>query len=170
MRHVLAIGSSRGHLDLFFTTVYAGNTSVLYRNSGNWKFANTTSPAGIRTAQTYQASWCDFDKDGDMDLTSGGKLWRNRGNANKWLAVQLEGAGKVNGAAIGTTAQLQVGKQILTRHVNSSTGEGNQNSLTLHFGLGPNPPKDLEVTILWPGGTKQKQVVEPGKFNTIKKQ
>ena len=76
----------------------------------------------------------------------------------------------VNRTAIGTTVRLKMGEQILTRHVNSSTGEGSQNSLTLHFGLGPNPPKDLEVTILWPGGTKQKQLVESGKFNTIKKQ
>ncbi|MDG2214303.1 MAG: CRTAC1 family protein [Verrucomicrobiota bacterium] len=166
----LADYDNDGHLDLFFTTVYAGNTSVLYRNSGNWKFTNTTGPSGIRTAQTYQASWCDFDKDGDLDLTSGGKLWRNRGNSNKWLAVQLKGAGKVNHAAIGTTVRLEMGEQTLTRHVNSSTGEGSQNSLTLHFGLGANPPKKLEVTVLWPGDSQQKQFVEPDKFNLIKKQ
>ena len=99
----------------------------------------------------------DFDKDGDLDLASGGKLWRNRGNSNKWLAVQLKGTGKVNSAAIGATVQLQIGNQTLTRHVNSSTGEGSQNSLTLHFGLGPNPPKDLEVTILWPAGTNDRK-------------
>lgn len=166
----LADYDNDGHLDLFFTTVYAGNTSVLYRNNGNWKFNNTTSPSGIRTAQTYQSAWCDFDKDGDLDLASGGKLWRNRGNSNKWLAVQLEGTDKVNRAAIGTTVRLKVGKQILTRHVNSSTGEGNQNSLTLHFGLGPNPPKELEVTVLWPGNTQKKQLVEASKLNRIKKQ
>ena len=166
----LADYDNDGHLDLFFTTVYAGNTSVLYRNNGNWKFTNTTAPSGIRTAQTYQSAWCDFDKDGDLDLASGGKLWRNRGNSNKWLAVQLEGTGKVNRAAIGTTVRLKVGEQILTRHVNSSTGEGNQNSLTLHFGLGPNPPKELEAIVLWPGNTQKKQLVEAGKFNRIKKQ
>ena len=166
----LADYDNDGHLDLFFTTVYAGNTSVLYRNNGNWKFNNTTGPSGIRTAQTYQASWCDFDKDGDLDVASGGKLWRNRGNSNKWLAVQLEGTDKVNRAAIGTTVRLKVGEQILTRHVNSSTGEGNQNSLNLHFGLGPNPPKELEVTVLWPGNIQKKQLVEAGKFNRIKKQ
>ncbi|MDC0144708.1 CRTAC1 family protein [Verrucomicrobia bacterium] len=166
----LADYDNDGHLDLFFTTVYAGNTSVLYRNNGNWKFTNTTAPSGIRTAQTYQSAWCDFDKDGDLDLASGGKLWRNRGNSNKWLAVQLEGTGKVNRAAIGTTVRLKVGDQILTRHVNSSTGEGNQNSLTLHFGLGPNPPKELEATVLWPGNIQKKQLVEAGKFNRIKKQ
>ncbi len=166
----LADYDNDGKMDLFFTTVYAGNTSVLYRNSGNWKFTNTTAPSGIRTAQTYQASWCDFDKDGDLDLTSGGKLWRNQGNSNKWLAVQLKGAGKVNRAAIGATVRLKMGEQILTRHVNSSTGEGSQNSLTLHFGLGANPPNKLEVTVLWPGDSQQKQFVEPGKFNLIKKQ
>ena len=166
----LADYDNDGLLDLFFTTVYAGNTSVLYRNNGNWKFTNTTAPSGIRTAQTYQSAWCDFDKDGDLDLASGGKLWRNRGNSNKWLAVQLEGTGKVNRAAIGTTVRLKVGEQILTRHVNSSTGEGNQNSLILHFGLGPNPPKELEATVLWPGNIQKKQLVEAGKFNRIKKQ
>ena len=166
----LADYDNDGHLDLFFTTVYAGNTSVLYRNNGNWKFNNSTGPSGIRTAQTYQSAWCDFDKDGDLDLASGGKLWRNRGNSNKWLAVQLEGTGKVNRAAIGTTVRLKVGEQILTRHVNSSTGEGNQNSLNLHFGLGPNPPKELEVTVLWPDNIQKKQLVEAGKFNRIKKQ
>lgn len=166
----LADYDNDGLLDLFFTTVYAGNTSVLYRNNGNWKFIDTTAPSGIRTAQTYQSAWCDFDKDGDLDLASGGKLWRNRGNSNKWLAVQLEGTGKVNRAAIGTTVRLKVGEQMLTRHVNSSTGEGNQNSLILHFGLGPNPPKELEATVLWPGNTQKKQLVEAGKFNRIKKQ
>ena len=151
-----------GYLDLFFTTVYAGNTSVLYQNSGNWKFKNTTGPSGIRTATTYQAAWADFDKDGDLDLASGGKLWRNQGNTDHhWLAVRLKGK-----QTIGATARLKVGEQTLTRHVASSTGQGNQDSMVLHFGLGTHD-KETELKLTWPGGKKTKHKLAPNKYHVI---
>jgi hypothetical protein len=42
----------------------------------------------------------------------------------------------------------------LTRQVEAGTGEGNQNDLKMHFGLGAaKGPLDLEIT--WPGGKRQ---------------
>jgi hypothetical protein len=44
--------------------------------------------------------------------------------------------------------------RVLTRQVESGTGEGNQNQLRLHFGLGAHEgPVDLEIT--WLGAGKQ---------------
>ena len=46
----------------------------------------------------------------------------------------------------------------LTRQVEAGTGEGNQNDLTLHFGLGKNEgPVELEV--YWPN-VKEKQKIQ----------
>ena len=42
--------------------------------------------------------------------------------------------------------------KILSRQVESGTGQGNQNELTLHFGLGSHD-KPIKVEILWPDGT-----------------
>jgi len=42
----------------------------------------------------------------------------------------------------------------LTRHVETGTGEGNQNDPRLHFGLGEHK-EPVTVEIAWPGGGKQ---------------
>jgi len=143
-----------GWLDLYFTTVYSGDKSVLYQNLGQWKFQEIKDSAGIKPALTYQAAWADFDNDGQLDLVTGGRLFRNPGNKNHWLKVRLEGGGKVNRAAIGTQVRLRLGDQTLTRQVEGATGQGNQNDLTLHFGLGGHK-EDVEMEIRWTDGTRQ---------------
>ena len=142
------------HLDLFFTTVYPGNRSVLYRNTGNWKFVNVTSPTKVNTARTYQSAWAYFDNDGNLDLISGGKLFRNPGGKNHWLKVRLVGRGKVNAAAIGTSVRIPLDKKTLTRQVEGATGQGNQNDLTLHFGLG-SQTGTVKLEIRWTDGSRQ---------------
>ncbi len=146
----LADFDNDGDLDLYFTTVYKGDHSVLYRNDGDWAFADVTEEAGIETERTYQAAWCDYDNDGDLDVLTGGKLYRNRGAAGHWLLVTLQG----DGSAIGAQARIRLGDRTLTRHVASSTGEGNQNDMRLHFGLGDHSD-EVEIDITWPGGSRQ---------------
>jgi hypothetical protein len=46
----------------------------------------------------------------------------------------------------------QDGEKIVTRRVESGTGEGNQNELTLHFGLGDRVAPVI-VEVFWPDGT-----------------
>ena len=61
----------------------------------------------------------------------------------------------MNRAAIGAQVRIKMGKAILTRQVESSTGENNMNEQTLHFGLGAHDGK-VKMEISWPY-TKRKQ-------------
>jgi hypothetical protein len=144
-----------GDLDLFYTTVdITGNHPArLYRNNGNWQFENVTGAAGLGSIpNTYQAAWADYDNDGDLDLLTAGRLYENQGNSNHWLKVRLEGDGQfVNRSAIGAQVRINLGGSILTRQVEAGTGQGNQNDLTLHFGLGSHTGS-LTLEITWPNG------------------
>lgn len=166
-----------GNLDLIFTTVYGTasfnrpNFPVLYQNFGNFVFRDTTATAGVgNLPPTYQAAWADFDRDGDLDLVCGGKLFVNQGSPDTHaLGITLQGDGvHVNRSAIG--AQLRVrtkSSTIVTRQVEAGTGEGNQNDLSLHVGLGAaSAPVTLEL--FWPDGTVQTvKNVKPDQHLTI---
>jgi len=147
----LADFDNDGYLDFFLTTGYSGDHDVLYRNNGDWTFSRVDTEAGIAVTENYQAAWADIDNDGDLDLLTGGRLYRNNGNSNNWLKVRLEGGGSVNRAAIGAQVRIALGNKTITRQVEGATGEGNQNDLTLHFGLGQeSDPVNVQVT--WPNG------------------
>ena len=151
----LADFDNDGLLDLFFTTVYPGDKSVLYRNRGGWKFEEVSASAKVDVPTTYQAAWADFDGDGCLDLVTGGWLLRNPGGENHWLKVRLLGGGPVNSAAIGAEVRVMLHGKLLTRQVEGATGQGNQNDQTLHFGLGSHSdPVTLEIR--WPDGTTQR--------------
>jgi hypothetical protein len=151
-----------GDLDIYYTTVYATgsggikNYPVLYRNEGNWHFVDVTEAEGLANlGPTYQAAWADIDNDGDLDLCTNGKLFINDRSQGNWIEVQLIGDGKtVNRSAIGAQVRVRLDDRVLTRQVEAGTGEGNQNDLRLHFGLGAQGGTvDLEIT--WPGGKTQ---------------
>lgn len=146
-----------GDLDLFFTTVYADasfgkkNYPMLFRNEASFLFADVSLDTGVSgLGPTYQAAWADFDNDGDLDLATNGKVFVNQTSGSRWLKVSLVGSRSV----IGAQVRLRIGNKVLTRHVEAGTGQGNQNDMVLHFGLGKaKGPFDLEI--LWPGGRKQ---------------
>jgi len=145
-----------GDLDLYFTTVYGTasrgikNYPVLYRNEGNWRFVNVTAETGLsHIGPTYQAAWADFDNDGDLDLLTNGRLYQNNTPPQHWLEVRLRGGGKVNRDAIGAQVRIRLGDRIMTRQKTVGTGASNQNSPTLHFGLGDHG-EDVELLIRWP--------------------
>ena len=105
---------------------------------------------------TYQAAGADFDNDGDLDLLTGRRLFRNGQSGGHWLKVRLIGDGRrVNRDAVGAQVRIRLGDRTLTRHVETATGECNQNDLTLHFGLGDHG-EAVVVEVRWPGGRTQR--------------
>ncbi|MBV6458308.1 MAG: hypothetical protein HONBIEJF_01435 [Fimbriimonadaceae bacterium] len=151
-----------GDLDLFFTTVYGTasfnrpNYPVLFQNEGAFKFTDATEGSGLeKLPPTYQAAFADLRNDGRLCLATAGSLFASKSPAKHWLGVRLEGDGKkVNRSAIGAQVRIKVGSRVVTRQVEAGTGEGNQNDLRLHVGLGDNVgPVDLDI--LWPGGFRQ---------------
>ena len=168
-----------GDLDLFFTTVYGvasfgrKNNPVLFRNEGDFKFVNANSETKLEgLGTTYQAAWADFDNDGDLDLMSAGRFFINEiNNNNNWLKVRLTSKKKtINRFAVGAQVRvtLKDGK-ILTRQVESGTGQGNQNDLVLHFGLGSND-QPVNLNVFWPDGSstelKETQINQKIEINT----
>ena len=145
-----------GDLDLFFTTVYAGDYPILLRNDGDWRFTDVTQDQGLGgLPSTYQAAWADFDGDGDLDLVSAGELWVNGGSDHHWLQVQLQGNGLTGPVMpVGAQVRLETEAGVLARQLEVGTGEGNQNADVLHFGLGDHRDP-VTLTVLWPDGSEQ---------------
>jgi hypothetical protein len=151
-----------GNLDLYFTTVYGvasfdrPNHPTLFHNDGGFAFGDGTAAAQLGgLGPTTQAAWADYDNDGDLDLATAGKLFQNSGPQNRWLKIELEGDGiAVNRSAIGAQVTIRTGDRVLARQVEAGTGEGNQNDLVLHFGLGQHETP-LDVEVVWPGGRRQ---------------
>lgn len=151
-----------GHLDLFFTTVYGvasfgrKNNSVLFRNNGKFAVQDVTTAAKLGgLPPTYQAAWADYDNDGDLDLTSAGKLFQNQGTPHAWLKIRLIGDGSaINRSAIGAQVLVKAGDKTITRQVEAGTGEGNQNETMLHFGLGDHRGS-VNIEVFWPNRAMQ---------------
>ena len=142
---------------------------LLYENLGNGTFNDVPDAggaAGGREGRGNTVNVVDFDRDGFLDLfvTNGWgapllaadgryELFRNQGNDNHWIALELSGT-QSNRDAIGAKVLLTAGGKTQMRENGGGTHTRGQNDALIHFGLGNSDVVD-ELTIHWPSGQAQ---------------
>jgi hypothetical protein len=103
----------------------------------------------------------DYDNNGFLDLfvaNTGGQvnfLYRNNGNSNNWVVFKLVGTAS-NRAAIGAKVRIKatIGGKTFWQMREISGGNGCQNDLRAHFGLGDST-NVTTLRIEWPSGVVQ---------------
>ena len=138
-----------GDLDLLIAS-----PQFLFLNDGQGLFENHTQISGLAPSTfglSVPPTFGDYDGDGFLDLIyTEGKLYRNRGNANHWLRVELVGI-ESNRSGIGTRLFATTGERRQMREILGGNGFS-QNELVAHFGLGDHATVDT-LEIHWPSGT-----------------
>ena len=179
-RSILVMGAGFGDLDNDgWLDVYLGTGASdydallpnrMFRNAGGQTFEDVTTSGGFGHLQKgHSVAFGDLGNNGHEDVfeemggalpgdTYTSVLYRNPGNGNRWVTLELEGV-KANRAAIGARLDLTVEERGVTRHVFRTVGFGSSfggNPLRQHIGLGAaGTVKSVEVK--WPGsGTVQR--------------
>ncbi|MEM9056823.1 MAG: CRTAC1 family protein, partial [Pseudomonadota bacterium] len=174
-------------IDLYLvaTGPVANLPNLLYENLGGGTFRRVTGAGGAEGSlkgRGDSVSVVDYDGDGFLDLfvTNGTskapferdgpyELFRNLGNDNHWLALDLNGV-QSNRDGIGARVTVTAGGRTQLREQTNGMHHRTQNHRRLHFGLGANTRADT-IVIHWPSGIRQVlrdiaadqvlQVVEP---------
>ncbi len=161
-------------VDLYYVCREAVNNIAnrLYLNDGTGQFvpapatfgAQGPTGSGVGLGENVVAS--DYDVDGSVDLfvtnglklypllagyDAGGpdKLFRNRGNDNHWIELDLTGITS-NRDGIGAIVTATAGGTAQKRERNGGYHRWAQHDNRLHFGLGPNTL--VNITVQWPSG------------------
>lgn len=160
-----------GWLDLcvgnYDNTAHYPGGNVLYRNNHDGTF--TRLNIGSLTREGGRACavvWGDYDNDGFLDLyiANGDEnnpqrnyLYRNNGNGNHWLKIQLAGT-RSNRLGIGAKVRIQatISNQSIQqfRPISGQHSWIGDNGLIAHFGLG-DATNVMTLRIEWPSGTVQ---------------
>lgn len=150
--------------------------NVLYVNQGNGQFVKQVGAGGaagpVGTAISGKAGTADsvivgdYDVDGFLDLFvvngfnmrpvgAGGpdKLFRNNGNGNHWIELDLVGTGASTRDATNAIVYATANGVTQMRVQNNGFHRWSQNDRRIHFGLAGVAKVDL--TIVWPTGVTE---------------
>jgi hypothetical protein len=159
-----------------YVTCTAGSRNLpnrLLRNDGQGRFAEVAgaggaagkvgAPVGQRAGTSESVAVADYDLDGFLDLlvTNGNnmlpagrggpkQLFRNRGNGNHWLEIDLQGTTS-NRDGVGAQVYIRTGAVTQYREQNGGYHRWSQNSQRIHVGLAGHTTAD--VTVRWPNGS-----------------
>ncbi|MEL7447997.1 MAG: CRTAC1 family protein [Pseudomonadota bacterium] len=169
----IGVGDFDNDMDL---DLYVGATgpvtnlpNLLYENDGSGNFTivpGAGGAAGGIAGRSDAVAVADFDEDGFLDLfvTNGSskppfeadgpyQLFRNLGNDNHWLAIDLEGV-RSNRDGIGARIVASSGGVAQMREYGNDMHFRTQNHRRAHFGLADNTVVD-SITVDWPSGITQ---------------
>jgi hypothetical protein len=131
---------------------------VLNHGAEGWVGSAITDQAGT----TESAISADYDADGFVDVfvtnglnlvpqRTGGQvqLFRNRGNGNHWLELDLQGVAS-NRDGVGAKVYVTAGGVVQYREQNGGYHRWSQNYSRIHVGLAGNTAADIEIQ--WPSG------------------
>jgi enediyne biosynthesis protein E4 len=157
----LDLVATNGHIRRELTQLYRyENPPILWRNTGDGRFANVTATAGnyFREMHMGRGLACgDLDSDGDLDLVivhhhkPSVILWNDSPRRGSFLLVKLEGKSP-NRDAIGARLTARVGAQTFVRTVDGGGSYLSSSDLRIHLGLGAAKRVDL-LEVRWPSGT-----------------
>ncbi len=147
---VLADFDSDGALDLAISAVYDGRPTDFYWGNGDGTFRLDSYHSGIEVQNGWGMAAGDYDNDGDADLATKGVLYENTGDGGHWLQVRALGGVRANAAGVGATVRVVAGGTTRLRVASGGNGQGGQDSLYLHFGLGEASGVD-RVEVDYPG-------------------
>ena len=151
-----------GYLDLYVVNSVQPNR--LFRNNRNGTFTDVAASVGVAAKEVgngSDASFIDYNNDGFLDLfvcngagpASGPYLlFKNNGNLNHWLKIELTG-GESNRDGVGAKITLTAGKAILYREYVGQHCVA-QNRIPVHFGL-RGATTVRSIVIEWPSGVRQ---------------
>jgi len=139
--------------------------NIFYENDGNGNFQSIENIGlgGSINGIGDTVSTVDYNEDGFLDIfvTNGfalgpfssngpSQLFRNLGNDNHWLEIDLEGT-LSNRDGTGSRILLTVGDTKQIREQNSGMHFRTQNHQRIHFGLGNYTEVD-SIVVFWPSG------------------
>lgn len=147
--------------------------NLLLLNRGDGRFnvvRDAGGAAGNRVGVGDSVTTADYDGNGFLDLlvSTGGSmgrslglpsenggyhLYRNVGNGNHWIEIDLEGT-RSNRDGIGAVVRIEVGGIRQVRVQDGGVHERGQNHARLHFGLAKNTRID-KLVVRWPSGAVQ---------------
>ncbi|MGB8703338.1 MAG: CRTAC1 family protein, partial [Thermosynechococcaceae cyanobacterium] len=167
-------------IDLYVSCSYI-NFDVenkFYRNQGNGKFIDDTSASGLIEKRKgphkfnyslgQKLAVADYDNDGFLDIFSSPttfgafekiylgasqKLFRNLGNRNHWIEINLRGTVS-NRDGIGARVIATTNGISQLREQGGGIHQFAQNQQRIHFGLANNTLVD-KLVIQWPSGIEQ---------------
>ena len=152
------------------TATATNRPNVLYENQGDGTFIAVENAGGARGTNLgigESVTTVDYDLDGFLDLfVANGKepllfaldapyqLFRNQGNENHWLQIDLEGIVS-NRDGIGAKVFATAGGITQLREQSGGIHNKVQNHQRIHFGLAEYTTVE-ELVIEWPSGMVQK--------------
>lgn len=159
-----------GDLDLYLVCniATANLPNILYENQGDGTFVNVPGAGGAEgslSGRGENVAVADYDNDGFLDLFvtngmyttpfNGGphQLFKNQGNANHWLKIDLEGV-LSNRDGIGAKILLTSAGVVQMREKNGGIHRHAQDDQRIHFGLGASTVIE-RIDIQWPSGLTQ---------------